>query len=79
MAINKLISIEDDVKNSVPIALYRLRSGCLLNTAAEVEVDKADSTAVGDKDGKYNIPHSDKTDLAFCNDPLLGSPVWELL
>ena len=39
--VHKLISIDDDVKNSVPIALFRLRSGSLLNTAVEVEVDKA--------------------------------------
>ena len=54
--VHKLISIDDDVKNSVPIALYRLRSGSLLNTAVEVEVDKAVSTAVATRTERTMFP-----------------------
>ena len=41
-------------------------------------MDKAVSMAVCDMDGKDNISCSDKTDLPFCYDPLLGPPIWEL-
>ena len=60
------VLVDDDVKILVPIHLYRLRSGCLLNTAIEVEVEKDAS-----------LPEKDVS-LPISKHPELGEPVWLL-
>ena len=61
-------------EKDVPIALFRLRSGCLLNTAVELE----EVEAVVGEDIKDKDPPSDKTDLPVFAKTPEGSPACKL-